>query len=136
MRCSYADCLFVYGTLRKGSRHPMHRVLAQRANFISGAVYQGRLYSLGVFPGAIPSDAPGDRVYGEVYRLWQAVPSLLRRLDKYEGCSSLDGKRSLFRRTQVLVTLESGQLITAWIYLYNRPVRGLGSIPSGRYKSR
>ena len=43
--------LFVYGTLRRGSGHPMSRFLAARARLLAGARVPGRLYDLGGFPG-------------------------------------------------------------------------------------
>lgn len=125
-----ADHLFVYGTLREGVKHPMHAVLANHADLIGEAVFQGRLYDLGAFPGVVPSDRPEDLVHGEVYHL-RHPDRALRALDRYEGVMETGGTR--FRRERADVTLKTGDVACAWIYVYNWPVRGCGLISSGDY---
>jgi gamma-glutamylcyclotransferase (GGCT)/AIG2-like uncharacterized protein YtfP len=127
-----SDYLFVYGTLRRGLNHPMHQVLVSHAEFTGGAVFQGRLYNIGQFPGAVYSERPQDLVHGEVYRLQPSAP-VLQQLDHYEGCTGLQGARPLFRRERRQVMLRGGAVISAWIYLYNRPTDYLQLIPSGDY---
>ena len=108
--------LFVYGTLRRGSGNRFARVLATQAQFISQARMHGRLYNLGDYPAAVPSDVFADWVRGDVFRLNQAEATLAA-LDEYEG--------DLFARVPQPVYLPSGMQL-AWVYLYT------GKLPLGR----
>ncbi len=51
------DHLFVYGTLLSGVGHSMHRVLARHAELVGEGFFNGRLYRVGHYPGAVPSVA-------------------------------------------------------------------------------
>ena len=64
--------LFVYGTLRRRSRHPMARRLAELAQFVGPAKIAGRLYDLGRYPGLQEVQSPDDWVQGDVYDLGEA----------------------------------------------------------------
>jgi gamma-glutamylcyclotransferase (GGCT)/AIG2-like uncharacterized protein YtfP len=116
--------LFVYGTLRKRAAHKVHPLLAKHAQFKGKATFQGKLFGLGRFPGAVPSKRVTDSVSGEVYTL-RSPDRLLPMLDEYEG--------SGFQRTHVDVRFETGKTVRAWIYLYQGPTYGLRPIPSGDY---
>lgn len=118
------DYLFVYGTLRKGLNHPMHQVLARHAGFVGMGSFQGKLYDLGGYPGAVASNELSDKVQGEVYGL-QEAERIFQLLDEYEG--------SEFRRERVSISFENGKEVRSWIYLYQRPTRLLKIIPSGDY---
>src|SRR5262249_3869026 len=61
--------LFVYGTLLSRVRHPMGVRLRREASLIGAASIQGRLYSLGRYPGLVESADAGDIVHGEAYAL-------------------------------------------------------------------
>jgi len=116
--------LFVYGTLRKAASHPLHRTLAREARYAGRAYFQGRLYNLGRYPGAVVSSNRTDRVYGEIYRLRQAA-ALFKRLDRYEG--------EHFKRRQLPVSVSTGKKISAWVYLYRGEVKENRRIRSGDY---
>jgi gamma-glutamylcyclotransferase (GGCT)/AIG2-like uncharacterized protein YtfP len=126
------DYLFVYGTLMRGARHPMGALLAEHAEFVGEAVFQGRLYRIGRYPGAVASAAPGDEVFGEVFRLHRAA-DVLARLDVYEGCGPDWPQPTEFARARHRVMLADGAAIEAWAYLYNWPVAGFPQIASGRF---
>jgi gamma-glutamylcyclotransferase (GGCT)/AIG2-like uncharacterized protein YtfP len=100
--------LFVYGTLRQGSVNRFARLLHDRARFLGVSRMQGRLYNLGRYPGAVPSNVPTDWVRGELFRLDQPA-KILAALDAYEGPQ--------FARVPQRVYLASG-LQLAWVYLY------------------
>lgn len=127
------EYLFVYGTLRKDAGNDMYRVLARHARFVGSATFQGKLFDLGNYPGAVPSDDPQDVVCGEVYALEPSLrDGLLATLDEYEGCSPGGEPPSEFRREYVTVTCNDGRSASSWIYLYN--LAGVNSpIPSGDY---
>lgn len=123
------DYLFVYGTLRKQVGHPMHRVLIRHATLVDEGVFQGQLYDLGNFPGAVLSDRLEDQVHGEIYRL-RRKDQVFGILDRYEGCM---GTAPWFRREQSEIRLSGGKVIRAWLYLYNCPVVQHPRIASGDY---
>jgi gamma-glutamylcyclotransferase (GGCT)/AIG2-like uncharacterized protein YtfP len=108
--------LFVYGTLK--DPEALTRLLGDREHWREvglGAV-RGALFDLGDFPGLIESESAGDVVRGMVIELVEPEVALTR-LDAYEGVH--DG---LYVRREVSVRLEGGRSLTAWVYVYNRPV--------------
>jgi gamma-glutamylcyclotransferase (GGCT)/AIG2-like uncharacterized protein YtfP len=115
--------LFVYGTLRKDCNHPIRRLLKQQAVFIGNAIFQGKVFDLGRYPGAIASKRSSDVVKGEVYELHGN--GVLSRLDAYEG--------KIFRRVVAEIVLSDGKKVQAWIYLYVGATRGFRRIASGDY---
>jgi len=122
--------LFVYGSLRRVFGHPMHRWLTQYARWMGEATFRGVLFSLGEYPGAVPSGRAGDRVQGEVYEVLEAEP-LFARLDEYEDFLPGNFAASLYLRQLHEVELTNGQRMRAWVYVFNRPVAGLPWVPSG-----
>lgn len=126
---SVTDLLFVYGTLRKGGRQ--HALLARGADFVGHAQFQGRLYRVASYPGAVPSHEPRDIVHGEVYRLRDSS-RLIAELDRYEGFDPCDPS-ALFVRRLAATILSDGTTMDAWIYLYTGPTRPLARIESGDF---
>ncbi|MDE2063496.1 MAG: gamma-glutamylcyclotransferase [Bradyrhizobium sp.] len=127
-----ADLLFVYGTLMRGYSHPMARLLSANADFLGQASCRGRLYMVKHYPGLVLSDAAGDIVCGELYRL-RAVDDLLREFDMYEACGEGFPEPTQYVRQMLPVTLADGVTREAWAYIYNWPVAGLPPIESGRF---
>jgi gamma-glutamylcyclotransferase (GGCT)/AIG2-like uncharacterized protein YtfP len=125
-----SDHLFVYGTLLSGTGHSMHGVLALHAELVGEGFFNGRLYRLGHYPGAVPSSEPHDRVFGEVYRLREAA-DLLFKLDEYEGCGPAAVAPTEYVRATAPITLANDTTVHAWVYVYNRPIHGLERIRSG-----
>src|SRR5262245_25702680 len=102
--------LFVYGTLRQGAGHKVNQILAKQYRFVGTVKFQGKLFRLGDYPGAVASDDPRDVVYGEVYALeLSSRDAILTSLDEFESCSPTDETPTEFRRERVLITLESGK---------------------------
>ena len=124
--------LFVYGTLRRGPDSEMHHFLARHADFVGDATYQGKLYKIGDYPGAVPSQDRSDLVHGEVYRLRDS-DYVFSFLDLYEECGpGFPEPREYIRKIQS-VRLRSGETIPAWVYLYNRPTDNLERVGSGDF---
>jgi gamma-glutamylcyclotransferase (GGCT)/AIG2-like uncharacterized protein YtfP len=116
------DHLFVYGTLRSESGHPMARRLRAGARHIGRGTAEGSLYDFGSWPGAV--FAPGDRyrVVGSIFALGPN-PRLLTDLDKYEGVVPANGEErewpeaeGLFHRIAIEVVLDKGGNVEAWAY--------------------
>ncbi|MFQ5603237.1 MAG: gamma-glutamylcyclotransferase [bacterium] len=121
--------LFIYGSLRVDSNNPFKRYLRNHSTFAATGSFTGKLYDLGEFPAAIPSANPQDQVSGEV-RLLKDPQAILQKLDRYEGC---DLPQPLFIRRLAEIAVENQNVLTAWIYLYNRSIKGCPQIVSGDY---
>ncbi|MEM7343210.1 MAG: gamma-glutamylcyclotransferase family protein, partial [Chloroflexota bacterium] len=127
---------FVYGSLRRGFKNSMADLLAEGADYVDLARYQGKLYDLGNFPGVIASMNPEDQVVGDVYHL-KGQSELLRELDKYEGYIPGQPEKSYYLREIVPVTLQTTATpLDVWIYLFNYPVDQLTRVVSGDYFNR
>ena len=119
--------LFVYGTLRRGSKNKFARLLHSQAQFAGNARMPGRLYLLGSYPGAVSSHADGEWVLGELYLIHDPRWTL-PALDSYEGPEQ-------FERVKLDVQLDSGARVEAWVYLYRGTPSG-ARIPSGDWMHR
>ena len=124
--------LFVYGTLKRRSRHPMARRLAQSACWVSAARIAGRLYNLGRFPGLKEPRSPDDWVKGDVYDLGANAQRTLQEMDAYENAES--PPPTPYERQLTTVLLEDGRSMTVWVYWYRGEVREEWFITSGSYE--
>jgi gamma-glutamylcyclotransferase (GGCT)/AIG2-like uncharacterized protein YtfP len=123
------EYLFVYGTLRRDVKNQMWHVLARYAEYVGEGAFQGKLYDIGDYPGAVSSNKPIDIVKGEIYVLRDSA-KVLKALDEYEG--SDETPTAEFSRKIIKVRKE-GKEISAWVYLYNHSTKGLKKISSGDY---
>jgi len=126
------EYLFVYGTLKKDIGNDMYHLLAKHAKFIGEATWNGKLYMVEDYPGAVISDDPSDIVHGELYLL-NNPNNILPSLDDYEECSDKFPKPTLYKRIKDNVRLINGNIINSWIYIYNMPVDNLVRIKSGNF---
>lgn len=126
------EYLFVYGTLRKDANTAMHRLLAQYADCIGTASYQGRLYKVAHYPGVVPSENPAHQTKGEVYTL-REPELILPKLDEYEECGPGFAEPTEYIREKREVVQSNGQTLMAWIYIYQRPTENLPEITSGDF---
>jgi gamma-glutamylcyclotransferase (GGCT)/AIG2-like uncharacterized protein YtfP len=124
--------LFVYGSLRRASGHPMAEFLIARSRFMGAASAPGCLFRLGPYSGMVDAAAEGERVRGELYELHEPEATLAD-LDRYEGCGPDDPTPYLFERALVAATPDGGEPRSAWAYLYRGPLTGARHIPSGDY---
>jgi gamma-glutamylcyclotransferase (GGCT)/AIG2-like uncharacterized protein YtfP len=124
--------LFVYGTLKRRSRHPMARRLAHAARFVGAAHIQGRLYNLGRFPGLKEPRSDGDIIHGDVYDLGENIDALLREMDAYENAES--PPPTPYDRQLTAAALADGRTIQAWVYWYRGSVSESNYIASGSYE--
>jgi gamma-glutamylcyclotransferase (GGCT)/AIG2-like uncharacterized protein YtfP len=125
------DLLFTYGTLRRAAGNAAHRLLADSAELVGHGSVQGQLYQATGFPVLVPN-SQGVAVTGEVYRVF-APQAAFVRLDQYEGFDTASPDTSEFRRELVPVTMNDGRTVTAWAYVYQRPLFDLLPIPHGDY---
>jgi len=75
------EYLFVYGTLRTGSRTPQAGRLAREARHMGAGQVAGTLLRVARYPGLVDGEG---RVTGDLYEL-PAPARTLRWLDRYEG---------------------------------------------------
>lgn len=127
------DLLFVYGTLRHGNANAMAAYLAAQAEFVTCGWFQGQMYQISDYPGVIASAQPGDRVYGEVYRLHDAQ-AVLAVLDDYEECSIQHTQPAEYQRVKTHILAMDGRVLEpVWIYLYQWPLVGKARIATGDF---
>ena len=100
--------LFVYGTLRRGSKIKIARLFHANSEFLGTGRMQGRLTRSRPHRGVIQSKNPGEWILGEVFQLNDPA-KLLPILDEYEGPE--------YKRTSVPIQLDSGKRLRAWMYL-------------------
>ena len=101
--------IFVYGTLRAESDHPMARRLSARARHVGKGSVRGRLYDLGWYPAAMFDESEKRHILGDVFAL-KPGGKLLAELDAYEA-----GDPN-YERVPLQVTLLDGGTVTAWAY--------------------
>ncbi len=116
--------IFVYGTLRSESGHPMARRLFARARLVGKGRVPGRLYDLGWYPAAMFDEREKRHILGDVFALPDA--KLLAELDAYES-----GDRN-YRRLPLRVALLGGGTVSAWAYGVAKPPNAR-VIPSGDF---
>jgi gamma-glutamylcyclotransferase (GGCT)/AIG2-like uncharacterized protein YtfP len=134
--------LFVYGTLMRaaGSNYGQaaRMRLDQEAPQRLAAETRGQLYQLGQYPGLVAGDT-GDVVHGELILLRDPAVTL-PWLDDYEAISPEPDADNEYARQLREITIPggatgSGVTVSAWTYVYIKPVRGLRLIVSGRWQS-
>ena len=109
--------LFVYGTLRSDSGHPMHDVLAAGAVLVGRGVVEGDVVDLGEYPGLVLERA--GTTAGEVWELHDET--LLDRLDAYEGIGPDAEVQEAYERVRIDVRLADGRTLDAWTYAWRGP---------------
>ncbi len=132
-----ADYLFVYGTLRqhaprRAAGNRCYQLLQQNASLVGLGDLQAKLYLVDYYPGAVLSNDPAWQVVGEVYQLAKAA-NLLAELDTYEECGPGFTSPTEYLCLLQHITLKSGDIVTAWVYVYNQPIDGLQQILSGDF---
>jgi gamma-glutamylcyclotransferase (GGCT)/AIG2-like uncharacterized protein YtfP len=80
------ELLFVYGSLRRDSASEMYPKLINYCKYYKNGFFQGKLYNVDDYPGAVKSNSPGDKVYGELYIL-SSDDDVLKIFDYYEQCA-------------------------------------------------
>jgi gamma-glutamylcyclotransferase (GGCT)/AIG2-like uncharacterized protein YtfP len=116
--------LFVYGTLRRGSSHPLAQRLADTAEHAGEARIQGELFWVQEeFPGLTLTQDENSYVRGDLY--FVPDPALLDVLDNYEGES--------YERRRLPVESFSMGPAAAWVYIYLPPPNAEQRIANGDF---
>ena len=106
--------IFVYGTLRAMSAHPMARRLQSQARLVGKGRAPGRLYDMSWYPAAFFDERETYSVLGDVFALKPGA-RLLAELDAYES-----GNPN-FLRSPLRVRLFDEREVVAWAYGFARP---------------
>lgn len=122
--------LFTYGTLLPERAPDEIAGAVAKLRRVGAGRVRGVLYGLGEYPGAVLDEHCGSEVEGTVFELPEE-PSILRRLDEYEEFDPNAPEGSLFRRISRAVTLDTGETLSCWIYVYNRDPAGMRMLPGG-----
>lgn len=124
--------LFVYGSLRKGFNSPAYEYMSRYFDLVAQGKVQGKLYDLGEYPAAIPSDEPFF-IIGELYTIKQEQEFdwAMAQLDDYEGVEASYDEPALYQRLITEIFLNDGTSVKAWVYWFTGSVDGRPLIHSG-----
>ena len=125
------DLLFVYGTLLNDTNHEMAVFLEKESTYVGRGSFQGVLYNVGRYPGAVKDKYQEGLVYGNLIRLSEPY-KVIKILDLYEGVGTTFEAPNEYRR-ELLEVDHEGEPLRAWVYLYNHAIEGLEAIESGDY---
>lgn len=126
--------LFVYGTLCQRAIDSKHEYMLPEASFVSEASLQAKLYLIDYYPAVIDSENETDQVRGELYKFTE-TKTLFAKLDAYEGCTEEHPQPYEYRREKRRVRCTNGDLVEAWIYIFNLPIEEFICIESGDFPS-
>jgi len=117
----------LYGTLRNAElRRSLG--LTGRVRRLGRFRLAGILYDLGPYPALAPGKGV---VHGELYELMDR--GALAVMDKYEEFDPSQPKRSAYLRERWRLADPD---VDCWVYVYNRPVRGLPRVLGGDWLAR
>jgi gamma-glutamylcyclotransferase (GGCT)/AIG2-like uncharacterized protein YtfP len=123
--------LFVYGSLLKdGNEFAFY--LKQNCTIYDKGKFEGKLYDIGLYPGAIANAGCGQYVYGSIFLVDDPIVSFAV-LDEYEGFGADEPYPNEFVKQLLEIEMAGGVKMDCWIYLYNLPVGGLPEITPGNY---
>ena len=116
------NCLFVYGTLRRGWDNPYAERLDRESTYSGSAKVNGKLYRIDWYCGVVLGGQ--DWVIGDVFA--GVSQDTLAELDHYEGPDE-------FHRVEVEAHVPNGERVSCWIYAYVGPVEKRNRIESGEF---
>ena len=130
------EYLFIYGTLLPDHAPAEIGGIIGQLRPVGPASVPGYLYDFGQYPGAVLNNSARTRIAGQVFELSQDG-GVLKALDSYEGYKPDDLQHSLFIRERAMIALDDGEILSCWIYLYNRDPGTAPLVSGGDYtKSR
>ncbi|HEY8276477.1 MAG TPA: gamma-glutamylcyclotransferase family protein [Methyloceanibacter sp.] len=109
--------LFVYGSLRTESPHPLAVKLRTQGRLLGKGSAPGILYDLGRYPAAMFGTEHDGRVIGEIFEL-PCDGRLLRELDYFEGTEE---PASPLSRIEIDVLFEEGSSLRLETYSLSAP---------------
>ena len=128
-----SERLFVYGTLLPGHEPAGMAAICRRLKFLGPATTRGQLFDLGPYPAVVIGDGVDGIVHGELAEV--DSPGTWQALDRYEGCPRPGEGNGLFHRVRTVATLESGDAIACWIYVYDQDLSGARRVERGCWRT-
>ncbi|MEY3052949.1 MAG: hypothetical protein RLY31_2734 [Bacteroidota bacterium] len=110
--------LFVYGTLRKDSDHPMAVFLREQGHWQGKGFMPGVCHDLGAYPGAVYLENSLEKVEGDIF-LISDERAVFSELDPYEGVAP-HADPPEYERVRCPVN-GPGRMYVCWVYLYLLP---------------
>lgn len=116
------DRFFFYGTLMAGSGNPVASALHARLHPLGRATVRGALFAIPDPQGWYPVLLPGEGlVHGTLHAAGAGFTAEdLAAIDAFEDFDPADPAASLYCRVALPVSLDSGAVIEAQVYRYNR----------------
>lgn len=127
-----SNYLFVYGTLLKNFDSYMSKFLEKNAEFFGESYFNGKLFEISWYPGAVLSTDEDDKVYGHIYKITDEEKTF-KILDDYEGISETAEVPNEFKRVLIHAFLNNETMLQTWVYVYNLSTLNLRQIASGNY---
>ncbi len=123
--------LFVYGSLRSGFQSAAYEYISRYFNFFGKAKVKGKLFDLGDFPAAMPTQEEFF-ISGELYIIKneKEFSWAIGQLDDYEGVVVEKTEQPLYRR-EIADTFINDAIVPAWVYWYNGDISGRPQVMSG-----
>lgn len=128
----HSEYLFVYGTLLKDFESYMSKFLERNSEFLGKGFFNGKLYEISGYPGAVLSEVNTEKVYGHVFKILNNEKTF-QILDEYEGIGANGEHANEYKRVLIDAFLGSNQTIKTWVYVYNLPIAHLKLITTGNY---
>jgi len=122
--------LFTYGYLQTKYQRIKNAPFF-KAQSLGAAVFLGHLYEVNDYPGAVHSGQSRDKIYGEVFELFDTKDLIL--LDNYEMALPTVSVDAAYCRRLRTVEMLDGQFLECWVYEYIRDTDTLRKILSGKY---
>ena len=117
--------VFVYGTLRRGGRNDINR-LVPAPEYVGMGEVQGSLYHIDWYPGLTLGGEEAVTVVGEVYRITPALEALLDGIEQIE-----DSADSEYFKREVQVAVDGRPLSCLLYEITPQRVRGRTVIGHG-----
>lgn len=114
--------LFVYGTLMSTFNNPMALYLRKNARLIGKGHFNGFLFDLGSYPGAIHEPGSIHKVMGEMYQLSNDDNAIFKMLDIYEGIN--DSDFNLYERNVIPVNIDN-KAYNNYVYILKKTPEAL-----------
>jgi gamma-glutamylcyclotransferase (GGCT)/AIG2-like uncharacterized protein YtfP len=130
-----SDYLFVYGTLLKDFESYMSKFLEKNSEFIGTGYFNGKLFEISWYPGAVLSSVPTDKVFGHIFKILNKEKTF-QILDNYEGMRDTSEHSNEYKRELIDSYFDSNEPIKTWVYVYIRSIENLKLISSGNYLNR
>lgn len=123
-----SDLLFVYGTLKKNSQHPIAIAFHNKSTFIGTTQLSGCLYRVAWYPAAIfNSNELTSVIHGDIFQINDL--SIWNVLNEFEGVNEASPQY----KKRLIEIIYNEKPLNVWVYEYIQDIKGLEVISSGNF---